>query len=144
MYCQIVLPSQSSSTILENPPGSGLDAPSRFPLSRKRGLRQASTTVKVSHHENGHQEAGRRDPALEASDDYRATKHQRFVGTGYFDQVTQCVTRGESSTTALCGSTEEAQFEAPTFETANPAMVATLAPEPTADPHGTHEVCATD
>ncbi|HVU87767.1 MAG TPA: isocitrate lyase [Pirellulales bacterium] len=51
-----------------------------------------------------------REFACEAEGDYRATKHQRFVGTGYFDQVTQCVSRGEASTTALTGSTEEAQF----------------------------------
>jgi isocitrate lyase len=41
---------------------------------------------------------------------YRATKHQRFVGTGYFDQVAQAIAGGSSSTTALTGSTEEAQF----------------------------------
>jgi isocitrate lyase len=41
---------------------------------------------------------------------YHATKHQRFVGTGYFDQVAQCVAGGCASTTALTGSTEEAQF----------------------------------
>ena len=46
----------------------------------------------------------------EADSGYRATKHQAFVGTGYFDQVSQCVARGQSSTTALSGSTEEAQF----------------------------------
>jgi len=44
---------------------------------------------------------------------YHATKHQRFVGTGYFDQVAQCVAGGRASTTALTGSTEEAQFAAP-------------------------------
>jgi len=43
---------------------------------------------------------------------YRATKHQRFVGTGYFDEVAQAVAGGMSSTTALHGSTEEEQFEA--------------------------------
>jgi isocitrate lyase len=43
-------------------------------------------------------------------DGYTATKHQREVGTGYFDQVTQAVSQGKSSTTALAGSTEEAQF----------------------------------
>ena len=42
---------------------------------------------------------------------YTATKHQREVGAGYFDAVTQCVTAGTSSITALTGSTEEAQFE---------------------------------
>ncbi len=42
---------------------------------------------------------------------YTATKHQREVGAGYFDDVTQTVMAGQSSTTALTGSTEEAQFE---------------------------------
>ena len=42
---------------------------------------------------------------------YTATKHQREVGAGYFDAVTQCVTAGTSSITALTGSTEEAQFD---------------------------------
>jgi isocitrate lyase len=46
------------------------------------------------------------------ADGYRATKHQRFVGTGYFDEVAQTIAGGISSTTALCGSTEEEQFEA--------------------------------
>jgi len=41
---------------------------------------------------------------------YAATKHQRFVGTGYFDEVTQVIAGGSSSTTALKGSTEEEQF----------------------------------
>jgi isocitrate lyase len=41
---------------------------------------------------------------------YSATRHQREVGTGYFDQVTQIIQAGRSSTTALTGSTEEAQF----------------------------------
>src|SRR5580692_1017274 len=41
---------------------------------------------------------------------YTATKHQREVGAGYFDDVTQTVTGGNSSVTALSGSTEEQQF----------------------------------
>ncbi|GAA5786982.1 isocitrate lyase [Chitiniphilus shinanonensis] len=41
---------------------------------------------------------------------FTAVKHQREVGTGYFDDVTQTVQRGQSSTTALTGSTEEEQF----------------------------------
>ena len=41
---------------------------------------------------------------------YTATKHQREVGTGYFDEVTQVVQGGQSSVTALTGSTEEEQF----------------------------------
>ncbi|MBX3147286.1 MAG: isocitrate lyase [Gemmatimonadales bacterium] len=41
---------------------------------------------------------------------YTATRHQREVGTGYFDDVTQVVSGGGSSTTALAGSTESEQF----------------------------------
>jgi isocitrate/methylisocitrate lyase len=41
---------------------------------------------------------------------YTATRHQREVGAGYFDAVAQAVSGGESSTLALVGSTEEAQF----------------------------------
>lgn len=44
---------------------------------------------------------------------YTATKHQREVGTGYFDEVAQVITGGTSSTTALRGSTEEEQFTTP-------------------------------
>ena len=44
-------------------------------------------------------------------DDYRATKHQSFVGTGYFDAVTQVISGGKSSGTVLKDSTEEAQFD---------------------------------
>ena len=41
---------------------------------------------------------------------YTATRHQREVGTGYFDEVAKVIGGGSSSTTALTGSTEEAQF----------------------------------
>jgi isocitrate lyase len=41
---------------------------------------------------------------------YTATRHQREVGTGYFDAVAKAVSNGESSTTAMAGSTERAQF----------------------------------
>jgi len=41
---------------------------------------------------------------------YTATKHQREVGTGYFDEVSQVIAGGVSDTMALVGSTEEAQF----------------------------------
>jgi isocitrate lyase len=47
---------------------------------------------------------------LEQEAGYRAVKHQQFVGTGYFDQVAQTITGGQSSTVALKGSTEAAQF----------------------------------
>ena len=44
------------------------------------------------------------------SDGYAADKHQAFVGTGYFDEISQVVSGGENSTAALRGSTEEHQF----------------------------------
>ena len=53
---------------------------------------------------------------------YTATRHQREVGTGYFDEVAKIVGGGRSSTTALTGTTEEAQFTH-----AQPTAVATAA-----------------
>ena len=50
-----------------------------------------------------------REFELEA-EGYTATRHQREVGAGYFDAVAQTISGGESSTLALKGSTEEAQF----------------------------------
>lgn len=44
---------------------------------------------------------------------YGAVKHQRFVGTGYFDQVATVIAAGKTSTCALPGSTEVEQFEDP-------------------------------
>jgi isocitrate lyase len=41
---------------------------------------------------------------------YTAVRHQRFVGTGYFDEIATTITRGATSVTALAGSTEEEQF----------------------------------
>ncbi len=41
---------------------------------------------------------------------YEAIRHQQFVGTGYFDAVTEVATAGMSSTTAMAGSTEAEQF----------------------------------
>ena len=46
----------------------------------------------------------------EAQHGYSALKHQNFVGTGYFDALTQVIAGGIASTTALKGSTEEEQF----------------------------------
>jgi isocitrate lyase len=43
---------------------------------------------------------------------YGAVRHQRFVGTGYFDDITNVVAGGMASTVALAGSTEEEQFAA--------------------------------
>ena len=45
------------------------------------------------------------------SDGYTATRHQREVGAGYFDQVATVIATGKASTLALAGSTEEEQFE---------------------------------
>ena len=42
---------------------------------------------------------------------YQAVKHQKFVGTGYFDAITEVVSQGMTSTKALEGSTEEEQFQ---------------------------------
>ena len=42
---------------------------------------------------------------------YAATRHQREVGTGYFDEVAMTISGGQSSTTALADSTEAAQFK---------------------------------
>jgi isocitrate lyase len=45
-----------------------------------------------------------------AESGYSAVRHQRFVGTGYFDDVTQTIANGQASTVALEGSTETEQF----------------------------------
>ena len=62
--------------------------------------------------------------ASETAHGYEAVKHQRFVGTGYFDTVQQAITSGNSSTTALAGSTEAEQFHG------SHAAVATAKVEP--------------
>jgi isocitrate lyase len=73
---------------------------SMFELAR--GYRDEAMTAYVRLQE--------REFSLEP-DGYTATRHQREVGAGYFDQVMQAIAGGESSTLALDGSTEEAQFE---------------------------------
>jgi isocitrate lyase len=50
--------------------------------------------------------------ASERDHGYQAAKHQRFVGTGYFDQVQQVISGGLASTIALAESTEAEQFSA--------------------------------
>ncbi len=47
---------------------------------------------------------------LEEEAGYRGVKHQKFVGTGYFDEIAHTIAGGKSSTAALAGSTEAAQF----------------------------------
>jgi len=68
-----------------------------------RGYSQAGMTAysKLQQEEFAAQELG-----------YRAVTHQRFVGTGYFDEIAKVVSSGNSSTTALADSTEAAQFHA--------------------------------
>lgn len=57
----------------------------------------------------GYSELQEREFALQ-KDGFAAAKHQTFVGTGYFDAVQNIVQQGQSSTTAMAGSTEEEQF----------------------------------
>jgi isocitrate lyase len=58
----------------------------------------------------GYSELQEREFALQ-KDGFRAVKHQNFVGTSYFDAIQNTVQGGESSTTAMDGSTETAQFK---------------------------------
>jgi isocitrate lyase len=67
-----------------------------------RGYRDEAMTAYVRLQE--------REFELEA-DGYTATRHQREVGAGYFDQVLETISGGAASTLALRGSTEEDQFE---------------------------------
>ncbi len=55
-------------------------------------------------------QAAREEFSREFQHGYEAAKHQRFVGTGYFDALTQVIAGGASSVTALAGSTEAEQF----------------------------------
>ncbi|MGE8704144.1 MAG: isocitrate lyase, partial [Achromobacter sp.] len=71
-----------------------------FELAHGYARRQMSAFVELQQKEFAAAEMG-----------FTAVKHQREVGTGYFDAVTQTIEGGKSSTTALTGSTEEAQFE---------------------------------
>ena len=71
-----------------------------FELAHGYARRQMSAFVELQQKEFAAAEMG-----------FTAVKHQREVGTGYFDAVTQTIEGGQSSTTALTGSTEEAQFE---------------------------------
>ncbi len=57
----------------------------------------------------GYSELQEREFALQSSG-FKAIKHQSFVGTGYFDAVQNAVQQGQSSTTAMAGSTETEQF----------------------------------
>jgi isocitrate lyase len=73
---------------------------SMFELAQGYGHEGMSAYVRLQEQEFALEELG-----------YTATRHQREVGAGYFDAVLEAVTSGQSSTLALKGSTEEAQFE---------------------------------
>src|ERR671912_1382306 len=72
---------------------------SMFQLARGYAAEGMPAYVRLQEREFALEEAG-----------YTATKHQREVGAGWFDQIAQAVSGGTSSTLALKGSTEEAQF----------------------------------
>jgi len=72
---------------------------SMFNLAHGYARRQMSAFVELQEAEFAAADRG-----------FTAVKHQREVGTGYFDAVTQAIQQGQSSTTALTGSTEEEQF----------------------------------
>src|SRR5579859_362321 len=78
-----------------------------FELARGYASEGMSAYVELQEHEFELEEHG-----------YSATRHQREAGAGYFDAVAQAVSGGESSTLALRGSTEEAQFQAKEKEAA--------------------------
>ena len=73
---------------------------SMFELARGYGTRRCPPTSALQEREFELEDEG-----------YTATRHQREVGAGYFDQVLETITGGTSSTLALKGSTEEEQFE---------------------------------
>jgi isocitrate lyase len=74
---------------------------SMFELARGYAAEGMPAYVRLQEHEFALEEHG-----------YTATKHQREVGAGWFDEIAQAVSGGTSSTLALRGSTEEAQFQA--------------------------------
>src|SRR6516165_2388445 len=73
---------------------------SMFELARSFAQEGMTAYSRLQEQEFANAEAG-----------YAAVRHQRFVGTGYFDDVTQTIANGQSSTTALEGSTETEQFQ---------------------------------
>jgi isocitrate lyase len=73
---------------------------SMFNLAHGYARRQMSAFVELQEAEFAAADRG-----------FTAVRHQREVGTGYFDAVTQTIQQGQSSTTALHGSTEDEQFD---------------------------------
>ena len=72
---------------------------SMYELARGYRERQMAAYVELQEREFAAEQSG-----------YTATRHQREVGAGYFDDVTQTITGGQSSVTSMKGSTEEQQF----------------------------------
>ena len=84
-------------------------------LSAFHALNHAMFTLARDYKERGmaaYAELQGREFASE-KDGYAAVRHQEFVGVGYFDEITQIATGGQSSVTAMEGSTEKAQFRKP-------------------------------
>ena len=75
---------------------------SMFQLSREYAARGMAAYAELQQREFAAQGEG-----------YEAVRHQDFVGVGYFDEVTQIATNGQSATLAMEGSTEKAQFHQP-------------------------------
>ncbi len=75
---------------------------SMFQLSREYAARGMTAYAELQQREFAAQGEG-----------YEAVRHQDFVGVGYFDEVTQIATNGQSATLAMDGSTEKAQFHEP-------------------------------
>ena len=98
-------------------------------LAGFHALNYAVFDLARGYHETGmtaYSELQEREFAAEKSQGYRAVKHQQFVGTGYFDDVTQVIASGAASTTALNGSTEEEQFHP--IDAAQVAATGSVAP----------------
>lgn len=82
-------------------------------LAGFHALNLATYELALGYRDRGmaaYSELQEREFAQERESRYGAVKHQRFVGTGYFDDVAQVIAGGQSSVTALKGSTEEEQF----------------------------------
>ena len=73
---------------------------SMFELARSFAQEGMTAYSRLQEQEFANAEAG-----------YAAVRHQRFVGTGYFDEITQAIASGQASTVALEGSTETEQFQ---------------------------------
>lgn len=72
---------------------------SAFELAKSYAVEGLPAYVRLQRNEFGKEKEG-----------YGAVKHQKFVGTAYFDDIARVISGGETSTVAMDGSTEEAQF----------------------------------